>query len=126
MILCRKSEKDGKTSARLPLCVRIFSHLICLSLNLENIITSRLESNLWNQVSRQIHSNFPFRMSCLARFFFTYAFRKRARASESRCEISHASRVKPCVTHDIYKGFSIRKTHIIETTCNILTYAVIQ
>jgi len=33
---------------------------------------------------------------------------------------------KPCVTHDIYKGFSIRKTHIIETTCNILSYVVIQ
>jgi len=35
---------------------------------------------------------------------------------------SLVSRVKPCVTHDIYKGFSIRKTHIIETTCNILSY----
>lgn len=46
--------------------------------------------------------------------------RKHARASEPQCESS--SRVKPCVTHDIYKGFSIRKTHIIETTCNILSY----
>lgn len=36
--------------------------------------------------------------------------------------LSRFSRVKPCVTHDIYKGFSIRKTHIIETTCNILSY----
>lgn len=50
-----------------------------------------------------------------------------AHARERSHGVKPSPFVKPCcVTHDIYKGFSIRKTHIIEITCNILSYAVIQ
>lgn len=125
MILRRKSEKDGKTSARLP--PRIFPRHIYACLNLEDIVQVSIEAKFVGSsaATNSFEFSIPYELSRTI-FFFTYVFRKRARASESRCEISHASRVKPCVTHDIYKGFSIRKTHIIETTCNILTYAVIQ
>lgn len=60
------------------------------------------------------------RMSFLARI----AFRSSKACARERVTvwIFLVSRVKPYVTHDIYKGFSIRKTHIIETTCNILSY----
>lgn len=86
-------------------------NLEAISYNLMRLGKSKLHEFLW------LHSDELSRTIAFALLLESM----RARASHS-VKISLASRVKPCVTHDIYKGFSIRKTHIIETTCNILSY----